>query len=166
MSEQKPQGAETPVIVAEQGQPRADVIVPQTTPAKAETTPTVSNSEWQTMQENLRTLNERLSDKELSEFEQQNPIVTNEKYGQKWADLKKQKKDPNSKYAKLTYDELRKLMVEPETVTPMTAPQSVSVPSIHPSVSPDPAGKTDRDARKWLEMRYSKEQIDATESAA
>lgn len=163
MSEQKPQGEETPVIVAEQGQPKADVIAPQT-PAKAETTP-IPNAEWQLMQENLRMLNQKLSEKEIEDFESANPIVKTEKYKTRWEEMKQQKKDPHGKYSKLSWDELRKLMVEPEPL-PKLAPQPVTMPSLNPSVGPDkPAGKIDPQARQWLEMVYEKDLIDAAEAA-
>ena len=163
----EPQGQHSAdVIETPQGQHSADVIEGEPG-KKPETTPTIPNGEWQQMQETLRFQQQQLEKMHLDRFESDNPIVKSEKYKEKWDQTLKQKNDPKHPYHRLSHDELRKLVVEPEYVTPKPAPQSVSMPSLNPSAGPDPTpGKMDAEARKWLEMRYTKEQIDAMETAA
>lgn len=170
MSEQKSQGAATPVIETPQGAAKPVIAeTPTTTPQGGMTPTNIPNSEWQQTQERLARAEKELADARLQKFENENPIVKLDKYKDKWAEKLKQQSDPNSRYHKLSHEEILCLIREPEVVTPNPpAPQSVSVPSLNPSVSPDmPAGKTDQTARKWLKMRgYTDAQIDATESAA
>lgn len=167
MSDSELQGAETPVIEAAQGA-ETPVIAPKesVTPQVTGTTP-VPNAEWQKMQEQMKMMSEQWGTSQLQKFEQENPIVANEKYKEKWDMLLSLKKTPGHKYASLDYEDLLRIMREPVVEAPKPQSQPMIVPSLNPSVSPDlPSEKMSKEVKDYLSLRYTDDQIKLGERAA
>lgn len=167
-----PQGVETPVTEVQQGA-TTPVTATETTTPKVETTPVqptgsqIPQSEWQATQERLKDLEAKDRQNAIERFEIQNPIVTNEKYKSRWEELKQHQATPGHKYAGLDFEDLLRIMRDPVSVETKTPPPPPPVPSLHPSAAPDlPAGTIPQESADWLSMRYSPDQIKATEQSA
>lgn len=173
--EKEVQGAETPVTEPAQGAPQPVTATKETvTPPKTETTPKpdgISQADWQTTQETLRALQQRDEERTRAEFERNNPIVLKDGYKEKWAELLKAKNTPGHKYANLDHEDLlHKLHGEVVVNAPVPEPRTiptVTVPSINPSVSPDlPSGSMSQEARNFMSLRYSDDEIKSVERSA
>lgn len=168
MENTQEQGAETPVTVPAQG--ASTPVTAQPSPQHAETTPppfSVPQSDWQRTQERLKEMEMKAARDRKEQFEQRNPIVLSDKHKGKWADLIKQHETPGHRYERLDYEELLRIMHDPDDQEARPIQQPVTVPSFNPSAAPElPQGSISQEARGWLSMRYSDEEIKATERQA
>lgn len=167
MSEIQDQGALPPVTDPAQG---ATTPVTAPAPAQPETTPlqpTIPQSDWQRVQEQIREQNRIIADVKRQQFEKENPIVLNDKYKEKWKQMMELKNTPNHRYSQLEHEELLRIMRDPVELEARPIPQPMTVPSFNPSVSPDlPTGSIHPEAKQWLSMMYSEDEIKASERSA
>jgi hypothetical protein len=80
----------------------------------------VTQEEWQTTQERLANAERELAlskvEKEQAKFEARNPIVVSERYAKKWEELCKTKLDPDHKYHRLDFEDLKRFLFDDQEV--------------------------------------------------
>lgn len=130
----------------------------------------ISQEDWQEMVDSNQNLTKEVqqlrTDNERARFENKNPVVTNEKYAKKWEELCTLKSDPNHKYHKLDFSDLKQLMLnnegaeEVEDAMKETEKKPLTPPHFTAGTKPKTPGNVDPETYDWLKSRgYSDEEI-------
>lgn len=134
----------------------------------------ITQQEWQATMDLVASQSAEIAqirtEKEKAKFESKNPIVITEKYEPKWEELCKSKADPEHKYHKLDFSDLKKLMIDDETTAENedaieeyeeTKIKQISPPAFKPSSAKSKTpGGIDPDSYSWLKSQgFSDEQI-------
>ncbi len=134
----------------------------------------ITQEEWQSTQERLAAQDAEIAqirlEKDQATFEAKNPIVTSEKYQTKWEELCKAKANPEHKYHRLDFSDLRQLLIgEEEKAENIEAMEeyetsqirTVTPPTFSKSTTPiKTPGGVDAETYGWLKAQgYTDEQI-------
>ena len=156
---EEPEPEEKPVETPPAPEPLVETPKETPTPPENEAVP---QSEWQNMQESIKTLQEKDDTNALEKFETEYPIVKSEKYKAKWDEIIKLKQTKDHKYSGLSYEECLNL-IRDNSPQPEPQPAPIPVPTIGPSVAPDaPAGEIPKEVNDMMSQRFSQEEIDST----
>ena len=131
----------------------------------------ISQEEWQETQETVSQQSEEIQnlrfENEKGKYEKKNSIVLSEKYEKKWEELCKLKADPEHKYHRLDFSDLKQLMLDPETLEETEQAEEevkqrkpVSPPKFDSPAKPKTPAGVDPATYEWLKSQgYSDEQI-------
>lgn len=135
----------------------------------------VTQEDWQITQEALANTQKELAqmrlEKDQAKFEAKNPIVTSEQYATKWEELCKAKADPENKYHRLDFSDLRKLLLDDEVMAEnIEAEEEFETSRLKPILTPSGSGSggsqkkpggVDPDTYAWLKAKgYSDKEIE------
>lgn len=119
----------------------------------------ISQAEWQKAQEQIKALKESQDKEALQRFEAEYPIVNNDKYKDRWSELKKLKQTAGHRYSGLDYKELLNLMRDPSDFEEKPVVKKPTVPQVRVGGGASVDGETSPEVMDMLRQRYSEDEI-------
>jgi hypothetical protein len=119
----------------------------------------ISQAEWQKAQEQIKALKDAQDNEALTKFETVYPIVQNDKYNDRWSELKKLKQTPGHRYSGLDYKELLNLMRDPSDLVEQPKAKKPTVPHVRVGGGASVEGETSPEVMDMLRQRYSDNEI-------